>query len=364
MTLKQDERALLQLVCERGQSYEDLAGLLGISEREVREKARAALSELGGADPDSEVGLTDYLLGQADPIGRADAVRYLQQEPEALELAETILTTLRALAPGADLPTLPEPRGRRRKAAAPSRAESATGRDFSRSAPRKPKQRTRSPESGGSRPSSRLIAGLAGAFLILLFVFLAVAGVFDSGDGSESAAADPAEEQRDITPVTLEPQNGSGVGGLAEFGLANDQLFVDLEVDGLDPELGGNKAYVLWMMLNENAGYPVTLVVPGANGSVRDRFAIPTPVAVVVGGTAQFVVVSESPADELQDVINTAVEDGAPVVPFAGETLARGRIPAAEGNPDDLPDPGTEGQPPAPEGGAGGGAGSGGGNGG
>jgi hypothetical protein len=193
---------------------------------------------------------------------------------------------------------------------------------------------------------------------------LAVAGVFDSGDGSESAAADPAEEQRDITPVTLEPQNGSGVGGLAEFGLANDQLFVDLEVDGLDPELGGNKAYVLWMMLNENAGYPVTLVVPGANGSVRDRFAIPTPVAVVVGGTAQFVVVSESPADELQDVINTAVEDGAPVVPFAGETLARGRIPAAEGNPDDLPDPGTEGQPPAPEGGAGGGAGSGGGNGG
>ena len=32
MALKQDERALLQLVCERGQSYGDLAELLGIGE--------------------------------------------------------------------------------------------------------------------------------------------------------------------------------------------------------------------------------------------------------------------------------------------------------------------------------------------
>ena len=37
MALKQDERALLQLVCERGQSYTDLAELLAISEDEVRE---------------------------------------------------------------------------------------------------------------------------------------------------------------------------------------------------------------------------------------------------------------------------------------------------------------------------------------
>ena len=94
MALKQDERALLQLVCERGQSYEDLAGLLGISEEEVRAKARSALTELGGADPDAEVGLTDYLLGQADPIGRADAVRYLQQDAEARELASSIATPL------------------------------------------------------------------------------------------------------------------------------------------------------------------------------------------------------------------------------------------------------------------------------
>src|SRR5215210_6314847 len=104
MPLPGDQRALLQLLCERGQSYEDIAGLLGGTPAEVRERARAALTELGGGDPDSEVGLTDYLLGQADPIGRADAVRHLQADPEALDLASRIETSLRLIAPAAKLP--------------------------------------------------------------------------------------------------------------------------------------------------------------------------------------------------------------------------------------------------------------------
>jgi hypothetical protein len=72
---------MLQLLLERGQSYEDIAGLLGGSRDDVRKRARAALEELAGEDPDREVGVTDYLLGQADPIGRADVVRHLQADP-------------------------------------------------------------------------------------------------------------------------------------------------------------------------------------------------------------------------------------------------------------------------------------------
>ena len=120
MPLSGDQRALLQLLCERGQSYDDIAGLLGGTPGEVRERARAALTELGGSDPDAEVGLTDYLLGQADPIGRADAVRHLQADPDALELATRIETALRLIAPDAKAPRLPEPRGKRRRAATPA----------------------------------------------------------------------------------------------------------------------------------------------------------------------------------------------------------------------------------------------------
>src|SRR5207244_8405273 len=97
----------LARLLERGQSYADIGGLLGVSEEEVRSRARAALIELGGADPDRHVGLTDYLLGQADPIGRADAVRHLRDDPADHELAERIAAALAEIAPTADLPTLP-----------------------------------------------------------------------------------------------------------------------------------------------------------------------------------------------------------------------------------------------------------------
>ena len=98
---------MLQLLLERGQSYADLASLLGVEEAEVRARARATLTELAGADPDRHVGLTDYLLGQADPIGRADAVRHLKDDPDDLELATEITQKIRLIAPDAELPRLP-----------------------------------------------------------------------------------------------------------------------------------------------------------------------------------------------------------------------------------------------------------------
>ena len=115
---------MLQLLLERGQSYDDLASLLGVDEAEVRARARATLTELAGTDPDRHVGLTDYLLGQADPIGRADAVRHLKDDPADLGLATEITQKIRLIAPAAELPRLPgeERRPRPRPAgAAPSR---------------------------------------------------------------------------------------------------------------------------------------------------------------------------------------------------------------------------------------------------
>jgi transposase-like protein len=372
MSLKQDERALLQLVCERGQSYEDLAGLLGISEDEVRAKARQALTELGGADPDAEVGLTDYLLGQADPIGRADAVRYLQQDPEARELATTIATKLQAIAPGATLPSIPEPRGRKRKSAAA--AASAPTADATTVSPTSARGAS-GDEPGGSPRQTRMIAAIAGGGVILLFVILAIAGVFGGGDDSDSssdsttqakqdaASLTPdavaglsdeqkaqltglstdqvaglsddeivaAAQQRTITPVKLDPVDGSGVAGGANFGLANDQLFIDLTLDGLDPKLSKGDVYVIWLMLNDDLGYPVSRLAPDENGSVNSRLAVPTPVAAAVGANAKSVLVTQTSSTDLAAAIKEAVKASQPVVTVSGKRLAEGNIPLAEG---------------------------------
>src|SRR5215208_405115 len=101
---------MLQLLLEGGQGYGDIGSLLGIAPDEVRSRARSALREMGGADPDAQVGLSDYLLGQADPIGRADAVRHLQADPEANALSARLIQQLRLLAPKGQFPEIPAAR--------------------------------------------------------------------------------------------------------------------------------------------------------------------------------------------------------------------------------------------------------------
>jgi hypothetical protein len=324
MPLQGDQRALLQLLCERGQSYEDISGLLDISTDEVRARAAAALTELGGDDPDGEVALTDYLLGQADPIGRADAVRHLQGDPESLALAERIQDGLREIAPEAKQPKLPEGRGKRRRAALPDESAPpvATGDAGDRTGPHRQR---------------RLIAGLAGLGIILIVVILAIAGVFSGGDDSTSSASSPSADgttsttaagDDNITEVALKPVGGSGVAGTATFGLvSNQQLYVDVDVQGLDPSLDTGKSYLVWLMVGDNAGYPIDRLEADENGSFSGRLAVPTPIAVAVGNQARSVLVSSTSVSALQSEIKTAAKQKVPILPFTGTELASGDIP-------------------------------------
>jgi hypothetical protein len=320
--LQGDQRALLQLICERGQSYEDIAGLLGGNAGDVRERARAALTEIGGADPDADVALTDFLLGQADPIGRADAIRHLQADPEALDLARRIQTGLAVIVPDAEQPKLPEPRGKRRRAALPDKADT----------PPPPAARA---SAEGDEPNRRpaLIAGLAAVGLLLVVGILALAGVF-SGSGDDAAATDTTTTaESNITTVPLEPVKNSGVAGKAVFGLvSNQQLYVDVDLQGLDPDLPSDQSYLLWLMVGDSAGYPIDTLQPDDNGGFSGRLAVPTPIAVIVGNQARSVRVSSTPVKELQARIKQATKQKVPILPFTGDELATGDIPLVPGS--------------------------------
>src|ERR1700759_1765518 len=66
-TLSPDQRAVLDLVLQRGRSYDDIARRLAIDRAAVRARALAAFDELGpdtGIAPESRALITDYLLGQ------------------------------------------------------------------------------------------------------------------------------------------------------------------------------------------------------------------------------------------------------------------------------------------------------------
>ncbi|MFL5892005.1 MAG: hypothetical protein ACJ75I_04615 [Solirubrobacterales bacterium] len=187
MPLSADQKAMLQLLLERGQSYDDLASILGAGPTEVRSRARAALTELAGTDPDRNVALTDYLLGQADPIDRADAVRHLKDNPEDLAMVTELAQKLRLVAPEAQLPRLPgEERQARPRRPARERAPAPLRRLLPSRKPKGEDAEPRPPRTTLTRRQTQGIV-LAGCAAVLIAVgVLAIAGVF-SGDNPDAA---------------------------------------------------------------------------------------------------------------------------------------------------------------------------------
>lgn len=327
MALSEEQRALLQLLLEGGQSYDDIGALLGIGPDEVRSRARIALREMGGEDPDSQVQLSDYLLGQADPIGRADAVRVLQNDPGANALASRLVTQLRLIAPQATLPEIPPARG----GPPPASARTGPGQPL-------PGRITGAVRSVGSskRGSQLLVAGGALALLIVVGV-LAIAGVFggDDGDGGSSSTtattttATGGGNPDDLTIVSLSPLDGaSGASGQAVFAQAQDQPVLQINLSGLRPS-GDDEIYVVWLYSSEAAAFPLARDQVTGNGNLTGAAAVPTEILPLL---SQFGCVDVSLASnkETQRALQQAV-DGQSLPRHTGESVLRGQFPSGPG---------------------------------
>jgi hypothetical protein len=283
---------MLQLLLERGQSYDDLASILGVGPDEVRSRARAALKELAGADPDRNVALTDYLLGQADPIDRADAVRHLKDDPEDLALVTELAQKLRLVAPEAELPRLPgeerqpRPRGatRRRlpkplKRLAPAPRESADGEP-------------RPPRTTLSRRQTQGIVIAACAAVLVAVGVLAIAGVFSSGSSGSTTTSTS-------TSADTTPPSGSVQGyPLLPIGAANSK---------------GKTAKL------------------ESNGNFEDSIPIPTAVQSILPNV-QAVAITLADNAKVAKSIQTAVSNQQAILTVQGKTDFIGVVGSKKGN--------------------------------
>jgi hypothetical protein len=327
MGLSADQQAMLQLLLERGQRYDDLSSLLGVEEPDVRARARAALTELGGADPDRNVALSDWLLGQADPIGRADVVRHLKDDPDDHALAAELSERLREVAPGAELPKLPPPpRGgpSRRRPAMPEPDAGPPAADAPDSGPA-----AAAPAPGLTGRQGRLLVALGCGALILLVAVLAIAGVF-SGDEEESPATTGPNAQATgtdqvIARVPLRPTGGSDASGEATFGIANGRGYMDLTIEGLRqaPE---EDAYIVWLLISPDRGHPLAPVTLDSDGGFDERIRIEDFILDVAART-RVVDVSLASRRELADQLRTALEQATPLLDYTGTSVLRGRVP-------------------------------------
>ena len=243
--LAPDQRAVVQLVLQRGRSYEQIADLLKISEDAVRARAHAGLSALAGdveLPADKVAQVADYLLGQQNGTPREETVALLRGNGAAREWAATVRE---GLAPLGDVPELP--------AAAAAKTE--------RPAPR-PRPRTRpvgniEPEGAAAASSSRLGGalliggGVLAIVIVVLFLFVFDAGDDDGGKNASADATPTATASATPQAVGQVAFNGTGKASKAEgvfalFLQGQQDLLFAVQMQDMPPTPKGAK-YALWL---------------------------------------------------------------------------------------------------------------------
>lgn len=260
MPLSEDNRALLTLLLARGKSYADIADLLGTDQAGVQERAKAALAEVDPTLPAPDSALADFLLGQADPIARAEAERRFSKDPVLAGQADALADQLRLVVPGA------------RPAAGVPALQSGPRTDSEVDPP--PPRRERAPDPGKPVASGkgiadldshqrRLIGILLGAALLIGVVVLLLSGVIGGSDDEKS------KPEGAPTVAVLQPAPGEQGSGQVQFGFVGTTLAANLQISDLEPSRKG-QGYVLWLYGSSGA-FPIYATKVGESGSISGR---------------------------------------------------------------------------------------------
>jgi hypothetical protein len=289
-SLPADQRAVLQLVLQRGRSYDEIAGMLSIDRGAVRQRALDGFDALGPATSVSapqRALLTDYLLDQLPPRVAEQVRDRLSSSPPDRAWARVIASEIAPLA-SSPLPEIPvgATRGDGTSEAAPGRArreaddggaavdpvETAEYQQY-RDEPRV--ERPRIPPDYGlnqpgapTRPSSRrggaILLALLGLVVVVVVVVLLVTGKSNptahhrstatttpaattTGTGSATGTSTGAS----TTPTPIHQINLTSPGGprnrvgIAEVVRANNALDLVLAVQGLPANK--HNAYAVWL---------------------------------------------------------------------------------------------------------------------
>jgi hypothetical protein len=328
-SLPPDQRAVLQLVLQRGRSYDEIAKMLSIDRAGVRDRALQAFDALGPSTrvpPERRALITDYLLGQLPPRVADDTRERLAESASERAWARVIASELSPVATGGSLPEIPvesgggrdpEPvavRGARDEAPheaddddfdddeepddqpAPGRREPLVATQSVRR--RRPPDRARERKSGEPLPSSRrggaIVLGVIGALIIAVVVILVV--VLSSGGSSNkhnasvtttttagartSSATTSTSASGSATPlaqIKLSSPTGASATGLAIFVRQGSTTGVVIRAAHVPPNTK-HDAYAVWLNTPPGTSHLLGFVNPGvsSNGTLTTAGALPS----------------------------------------------------------------------------------------
>src|SRR5438094_2175034 len=172
--LAPDQRAVLQLLLMQGKAYVELASLLRIAPEAVRDRAVAALEELGPRDgvalaAERRAEVADYLLAQQSASERAATREFLEGSAAGRAWARVVAGELRPLA-GDALPDVP-----------------AEGAEVEEAFDALQARETRRAEVQRSSRVGGVIV-IVGAVIVVVALILIIRGGGDNGDNAASTS--------------------------------------------------------------------------------------------------------------------------------------------------------------------------------
>jgi outer membrane biosynthesis protein TonB len=265
--LTDDQKAMLRLLAQREEGYDDMAALMGISVEEVRERVKEALAEV--EEPPAP-----------------------EQEPEAaappppVEPPQPVAAKPPAAAPPAPVEE-PEP-------VEPPEVEKPAPVSASKPKPAASKRRpARVPSIKVPKDRGALIGLGAGALVVVALVIVLIVGGdgggsstgTTSGEASLAENASAAAENKNLTQAVLSADDGSDASGQAIFGRFKKKVLLQVTGEGLEPSSSG-ESYAVWLSHSGQAMVPVGTVKVKDDGKLAARFEVPPTVLVLVARAA------------------------------------------------------------------------------
>jgi hypothetical protein len=262
--LSAEQRAIIELVLQRGKSYTELSDLLGMPETRVRELARDALISLSplsakGVEEDWRGQLADYVLGQQTGPESTATRGHLRRSEAARTWSRSLLDSLETLYEGG-LPTIPDgERGERGP-----RAERRPRKREREEAP----DRELSPEAESAvRRRRTLGAALAGLGVLLLIVLVWPIGLLTKDDNKSKASGGAAS--------TVPTPGKSGVpAGIAIVASRDGKRQVIVQAASLPPSKP-RQAYEVWLYNSPKDARSIGAQVTDQRGTFQGAGPLP-----------------------------------------------------------------------------------------
>ena len=272
-SLREGQRAILQLLLGKGKSYEEIARLLHSDPASVRRRAQSAVGALGpdrtDVPGDHRNEIADYLLGQQTASQRAATREYLEGSAPARSWARSAAAQLAPFAADDALPDIPA-----------EREEVAQAFDALDRRTARREEVARSSQLGG-----RLIAaGLGVVVAIIIILVVSLTGGDDKAATSTAARTTPSGTATTNTlggnaqiPLrgTLRPPAGVDSPSNGEVAIVyfpqSDRWRLALAATKLPPSSAQGSAYGVWFYTSSKRaqflGFPDKVV--GADGKLQ-----------------------------------------------------------------------------------------------